>query len=387
MNIETLQDIEPISKARADRFRWMWALLGLLVIVLAVETAIRTRPEDPLKGDDEDATVGLAAVLSKTPPSGRIALLRKSAQDSNPGLRFAAVEAMGDTKDPALAGDVERAFTDSSSIVRMRALEGLHKVDKERGFRLLLIGLRDEDQWIREAAITQIAAGATNRSRFVDRRAIPLLMPELENTDQLISAASMDVLRRLTGKPWRFRKGMSKDERIKVIGRWKAWWAVESAHSPIAPEFSKLEPIRPSRTDPAPDFRLPDLQGQAISLQGQAGKVTLLNFWGSWCAPCRLEVPGLVKLNSLYGGQGFDLIGVAVAESEPPKFAQWCESNGVTYRQALATPQVLESFGSIEEVPVSVLIDQKGRIRYRWDGERDFATYRSAVERLLREKA
>jgi peroxiredoxin len=156
----------------------------------------------------------------------------------------------------------------------------------------------------------------------------------------------------------------------------------------VPPELARPTPLRPVRADPAPDFRLPDVDGREISRSGQRGRITLLNFWGTWCPPCLEEVPDLVKLDAFYKERGVDLIGIALAEKNGAAgLRKWTRMHGMEYRQALADDAVLEAFDDIEEVPVSVLLDGAGQIRYRWDGERDFNTFRAAIDRLLAEEA
>src|SRR5262249_50339730 len=158
--------------------------------------------------------------------------------------------------------------------------------------------------------------------------------------------------------------------------RWKDWWKREQGNYRIAPEFAAIAPIRPARADPAPDFELQDIDGRPISLQAQRSKVTLLNFWGTWCPPCQVEIPDLVKLDKGYRAHGLDILGIALSEDSVEALRRWCTAHGVAYRQALSTAAIQDAYGHIEEVPVSVLIDRRGQIRYRWEGERDFATFR-----------
>src|SRR5262249_27356219 len=151
-------------------------------------------------------------------------------------------------------------------------------------------------------------------------------------------------------------------------------------------EYADVPPIRPARSDPAPSFDLPDVEGRPVRLADQRGRLTLLNFWGTWCPPCQQEIPDLVRMDATYRAKGLDIVGIALSEKDGAAgLKRWCAAHGVTYRQALATHAVQEAFGDIHEVPVSVLIDAQGRIRYRWEGERDYATFQAAVERLLQE--
>ncbi len=371
-------------------FRWVPWGLGLIVVLmpLAIWRVISGhRPDNPLEGDADEASGALSAILLKTPADKQLPMLRKALNDSNPGLRYSAVDGLGSLKERAAAADIEGAFTDSASIVRQRALEVLPNADKERGFRLLLTALIDEDTWIQDAAINQIAAGVNAKPRWIDRRAVPFLMRALDSPSQTVSTLALRPLRDLTGQKWRLQRGMTDAQRRDVFAQWRTWWKQSKSSFPVAPEFDDIRPVRPARSDPAPEFSLTDLDGKAINNRTQKGKVTLVNFWATWCPPCRQEVPDLVKLDRMLREKGLDIVGLAVAETNNEKGVRnWCALHGAEYHQVLATADVQEAFGHIEEIPVSLMIDKKGQIRYRWDAERDLGTFQRAAERLLAEK-
>ncbi len=378
-----------IVRSRPGRWYWILSILTLLTVVVIRASYMHrhTKSESPLKGDADEASGAMADILRKTPLDKRLPMLRKYINDSNPGARYAAVDALGDTGDPSVEADIENAFKDSASIVRQRAMESLIKIDRERGLRLLLIGLRDEDKWIQEAAISQLSSGVKSRPAFVDKRAVPFLMQALDSPNSVISTIALSPLRKLTGQLWKTKTGMTELERRAVLKRWKDWWKQADGQYPIASEFANLQPVRPERMDPSPHFRITDLEGKEISQQSQKGRVTLLNFWGTWCPPCQQEVPDLARLDKLHRADGLDIIGIALNETDGANgLRKWCESHGVQYQQSLSTEEITHAFGDIQEVPVSVLIDKKGFIRYRWEGERDLATFQSAVERLLQEQ-
>jgi cytochrome c biogenesis protein CcmG/thiol:disulfide interchange protein DsbE len=379
---------EPGNRSRRRITRLPWAVSALVLLsLLASFQLLRHRHKDvnPFLGDSDMALAGVAEVLDRTPAEQRVPLLRKYARDANPGLRYAAVDALGATHRPEVADDIERAFMDSASLARQRALETLPQVDPKRGLRLLLAGLRDEDTWIREAAATQLLQYVLT-SPADGKLAIPTLIRSLDDPGYVVPTTGMNILQKLTGEPWRIRNGTPPQERQAAIRHWKDWWERERDRYAIPAAFADIAPIRPNRSDPAPDFRLTDIDGREVSLTGQRGRVTLLTFWGTWCPPCQAEVPDLIRVDSACRSRGLDIIGVAMGEQNGAEgVRQWCKAHGVMYRQALSTETIQENYGHIEEVPVSVLIDRQGRIRYRWEGERDYATFAAAVERLLSE--
>lgn len=380
-------------KDRAGASRRFWGLAALLA-ALAVAAAIRWAPNAPsteldaqLRGDAEEAVGALSAVLDKAPPGRRLPLLLRYANDGSPGLRYAAIDALGDRRGPEAADALERAFKDSSSAVRQRAMEVLPKVDRERGLRLLLAGLADEDRWIREAAVQQIMALTGTRPTAGDRRAVPMLIKSLDDPSKSVSVLAMAALRRLTSHPWKVKVNAQDAKRRAVIGKWKSWWAANSAAYAVPAHYANPVPVRPTRIDQAPDFTITDTDGRPLSLASRRGRIILLNFWGSWCPPCQQEIPDLVRLDQEYRDRNVDIIGIALGErGGAAPLREWCRKHGVRYRQALATDDITEPYGHIEEVPISVLIDDRGRIRRRWEGERDYATFKAAVEQLMSER-
>lgn len=334
----------------------------------------------------------LAAELRTTPENQHTELILKYSESVRPSLRFAAIDALEGRSGDKEAQTVEKAFEDNASIVRQRAIEVLSSINPERGLHLLLAGLQDEDQWIRQAAVQQILSvslqfdSSRDKSTNLYRNAVPGLIRALNDPDDVVATGAMAALRKITGNSWYASMRAPLDQRRMVKAKWENWWKTAQSGWTIAPAYQKISPVRPSRSDPAPDFSLKDIEGKTLSLTSQKGRVTLLNFWGTWCPPCQVELPGLEKLSTNFGTRGLDTVGIALSEENgATSLRKFAEMNHLTYYQTLATDEVLNSFGDIHEVPVTFLIDKKGNVRYKWEGERDFATFRSAVERLLAE--
>ncbi len=375
--------------ARSPRLvsRGLFLFLGALVAFAATRFWHGGSGEDAhTHGGAEGAIAALGQRLGATPPEKQLALLvEQASRAASPGMRYAAVDLLGERKEPEAADALENAFRDNASRVRQRAVEALPKVNAERGLRLLLTGLSDEDSWIREAAATQLGVRAGRKPAVVDQRAVPALLTALDDPNPTVRVMAGAALRKLTGNRWQAKQSAPPEEQRAVRGKWRAWWkTAASEYRNVPPEYANVSPVRPVRADPAPDFRLPDIDGREISLSGQRGRITLLNFWGTWCPPCQGEVPDLVKLDARYKGRSVDLIGIALSEKDGADgLRKWTRAHGMEYRQALAADAVLGAFDDIEEVPVSVLLDGAGQIRYRWEGERDFDTFRAAIDHLL----
>jgi peroxiredoxin len=112
----------------------------------------------------------------------------------------------------------------------------------------------------------------------------------------------------------------------------------------------------------APDFQLKDLRGEAIHLKDYRGKAVLLNFFATWCGPCRIEMPWFVDLQKKYRSQGLEIIGVAVDESRPEKLLSFTQALNVNYPIVQATDSMVSAYGGIMGLPMSFYIGRKGNI-------------------------
>src|ERR1035437_3638668 len=111
----------------------------------------------------------------------------------------------------------------------------------------------------------------------------------------------------------------------------------------------------------APAFDLATLDGRRVKLSDYRGKAVLLNFWATWCSPCKVEMPWFVDLQKKYGNAGLVILGVAMDDSEPPKIAQFASEMGVNYPVLLGTDKVSEDYGNVEFLPTSFYINRDGK--------------------------
>jgi thiol-disulfide isomerase/thioredoxin len=114
---------------------------------------------------------------------------------------------------------------------------------------------------------------------------------------------------------------------------------------------------------PAPKLSLKDVEGRALRLSDYKGKVVLLNFWATWCAPCRAEMPDLVKWQREYKSQGLQIIGITYPPEELGEARKFIKSIGVNYPIVLGKEQTKAIFDRGDTLPVTVVIDKKGMIR------------------------
>jgi thiol-disulfide isomerase/thioredoxin len=113
-----------------------------------------------------------------------------------------------------------------------------------------------------------------------------------------------------------------------------------------------------------PEFFVRDLQGRDISSADLRGKVALINFWATWCQPCKKEMPGYQKLTDRYGPRGFAVVGFkfdTMADTEDP--LQFAKKIGVRYPLAVGADELKQKFGGIEGLPTTLLYDREGILR------------------------
>jgi thiol-disulfide isomerase/thioredoxin len=114
---------------------------------------------------------------------------------------------------------------------------------------------------------------------------------------------------------------------------------------------------------PAPKLELKDVEGRALRLSDYKGKIVLLNFWATWCAPCRAEMPDLVKWQREYKSRGLQVIGVTYPPEELAEVREFIKSIEVNYPIALGDEQTKAMFDKGEILPITVVIDKKGMVR------------------------
>ena len=147
--------------------------------------------------------------------------------------------------------------------------------------------------------------------------------------------------------------------------------------------FAQLPVIRFVRDpDPAPDFKLKEFSGKDLTLQASRGKVILLNFWATWCGPCREEIPELIALQNRYKDR-LQIIGLVVDDDDEKEIRSVIESEGINYPVALADPDTRFAYGGIAALPTVFVINPEGRVVQKHVGLFNPALYETEVRALL----
>jgi cytochrome c biogenesis protein CcmG/thiol:disulfide interchange protein DsbE len=115
----------------------------------------------------------------------------------------------------------------------------------------------------------------------------------------------------------------------------------------------------------APDFMLEGLNGTTISLSDFEGKVLFMNFWATWCPPCRAEIPDFIEAYDEYKDMGLAILGVSVDNISPQKVNEFVKRNEMNYPVAMATKKLFQDYPAPAAIPTTLVIDGTGKIRYR----------------------
>jgi thiol-disulfide isomerase/thioredoxin len=134
--------------------------------------------------------------------------------------------------------------------------------------------------------------------------------------------------------------------------------------------------------DAAPPFAVKGMDGKTVSLEGTQGKVVLLNFWATWCGPCRMEVPDLVELQKKYQDR-LQVIGLVVDDADEDAVRKFAKRYSINYPVAMATDEMRFQFGGVPALPTSFIIDAQGRVVQKHIGLRDPELYEMEVRALL----
>jgi len=132
------------------------------------------------------------------------------------------------------------------------------------------------------------------------------------------------------------------------------------------------------------DFTLKDMNGTEVKLADLKGKVVLLNFWATWCGPCRLEIPSFVELQEKYADQGFRIIGISV-DDPPEALPPFAKRFKINYPLIVGADRedVQKAYGPIFGVPMTFIIGRNGRICMKYVGPASKEQFESTIKSLL----
>jgi thiol-disulfide isomerase/thioredoxin len=140
----------------------------------------------------------------------------------------------------------------------------------------------------------------------------------------------------------------------------------------------------PANAKPANlNFTLKDIDNKDVKLASLKGKVILLDFWATWCGPCKQEIPGYIALQKKYGADKLAIVGMSVDQAGPDVVKAFIEKNQLNYQIVMADEAVQTAFGGFEAIPTTFLIDQTGQIRDRKMGSEETEEYEKKIAAIL----
>jgi cytochrome c biogenesis protein CcmG, thiol:disulfide interchange protein DsbE len=150
----------------------------------------------------------------------------------------------------------------------------------------------------------------------------------------------------------------------------------------LAHRHGSVQPLNLSNQPLAPDFSVTDLNQHDVQLSAYRGKVVLLNFWATWCEPCRKEIPRFIEFQNQYGPRGLQVLGISLDDDSKPVY-KFRDEFKVDYPIAIGNAKLAESYGGVLGLPISFVIDPQGRIVAKHIGAVDLSKIEQEIQRLL----
>jgi len=139
----------------------------------------------------------------------------------------------------------------------------------------------------------------------------------------------------------------------------------------------------PAKINVAPDFTLTAIDGKTHTLKDYLGDVVVLDFWATWCGPCKMEIPHLKELHARYKEKGLTVIGVSLDQQGKQVVAPFVEKHQIPFVSLLGNAEVVKAYGNVRSIPTTFLIDRKGIVQKVYKGYQDISVFEADIKKLL----
>lgn len=157
-----------------------------------------------------------------------------------------------------------------------------------------------------------------------------------------------------------------------MVAGWAGCGAVEE--TPAAEQITSVA---------GPSWSLPRLDGSLVNSEDLRGKVVVVDFWATWCPPCRAEIPGYIAMQRDLAAEGLVIVGVSLDEDGPAVVQKFADRMGINYELVMGDREVVRAFGGVQVIPTTFLIDRDGRVRHRKEGMMSREDYEAIVREVL----
>jgi thiol-disulfide isomerase/thioredoxin len=132
------------------------------------------------------------------------------------------------------------------------------------------------------------------------------------------------------------------------------------------------------------NFSVMDINDRPVDMRQHYGKVVIVDFWDTWCGPCKMEIPHFIELYSQYRGKGLEIVGVAFGRNGKDAVKQFTQQNGMNYTSTLFNEEAQKMFGAPQAIPTTYIIDQQGNVVDKVVGYRDKSYFEAKIKSLLK---